>query len=148
MAQHRPSKPAPVEYSTDEEDMIVYDVDEDAIESNPDYPKMALAPITPKLTHSLTLRGVLLAEDGGIVRKETDVDQWRGGEVIGVDIVEDRAEGLLSLVNTGFTNPGNPSDPSLFSALFLAIPISLSFFSTSGAHFRVSTGGHVPEVPE
>ncbi|GFT64914.1 uncharacterized protein TNCV_274561 [Trichonephila clavipes] len=37
MAQHRPSKPAPVEYSTDEEDMIVYDVDEDAIESNPDY---------------------------------------------------------------------------------------------------------------
>ncbi|GFV94251.1 hypothetical protein TNCV_1137061 [Trichonephila clavipes] len=38
MAQHRPSKPAPVEYSTDEEDMIVYDVDEDAIESNPDYP--------------------------------------------------------------------------------------------------------------
>ncbi|GFT48520.1 reverse transcriptase domain-containing protein [Trichonephila clavipes] len=56
--------------------------------------------------------------------------------------------GLLSLVNTGFTNPGNPSEPSLFSALFLAIPISLFFFSTSGAHFRVSTGGHVPEVPE
>ncbi|GFU70740.1 hypothetical protein TNCV_493031 [Trichonephila clavipes] len=56
--------------------------------------------------------------------------------------------GLLSLVNTGFTNPGNPSEPSLFSALFLAIQISLSFFSTSGAHFRVSTGGHVPEVPE
>ncbi|GFS73143.1 hypothetical protein TNCV_686981 [Trichonephila clavipes] len=56
--------------------------------------------------------------------------------------------GLLSMVNTGFTNPGNPSEPSLFSALFLAIPISLFFFSTSGAHFRVSTGGHVPEVPE
>ncbi|GFX80409.1 putative RNA-directed DNA polymerase from transposon X-element [Trichonephila clavipes] len=37
MAQHRPSKPAPVEYSTDDKDMIVYDVDEDAIESNPDY---------------------------------------------------------------------------------------------------------------
>ncbi|GFW52426.1 hypothetical protein TNCV_2796841 [Trichonephila clavipes] len=28
MAQHRPRKPAPVEYSTDEEDMIVYDVEE------------------------------------------------------------------------------------------------------------------------
>ncbi|GFU28315.1 hypothetical protein TNCV_99801 [Trichonephila clavipes] len=26
MAQHRPRKPAPVEYVTDEEDMIVYDV--------------------------------------------------------------------------------------------------------------------------
>ncbi|GFX46777.1 alpha-tubulin N-acetyltransferase 1 [Trichonephila clavipes] len=38
------------------------------------------------------------------------------------------AKGLLSLVNTGFTNPGNPSDPSLFSALFLAIQISLFFF--------------------
>ncbi|GFX84478.1 hypothetical protein TNCV_3531751 [Trichonephila clavipes] len=37
--------------------------------------------------------------------------------------------GLLSLVNTSFTNPGNPSDPSLFSALFLAIQISLFFFS-------------------
>ncbi|GFT64108.1 hypothetical protein TNCV_5139741 [Trichonephila clavipes] len=56
--------------------------------------------------------------------------------------------GLLSLVNTDFTNPGNPSDPSLFSALFLAIPISLSFFSTSKAHIRVRTGGYVPEVPE
>ncbi|GFV21150.1 putative RNA-directed DNA polymerase from transposon X-element [Trichonephila clavipes] len=37
--------------------------------------------------------------------------------------------GLLSLVNTGFTNPGNPSEPSLFSALYLAIQISLFFFS-------------------
>ncbi|GFU21491.1 hypothetical protein TNCV_412751, partial [Trichonephila clavipes] len=37
MAQHRPRKPAPVEYSTDEEDMIVYDVEENEIESNPDY---------------------------------------------------------------------------------------------------------------
>ncbi|GFV20847.1 DUF4817 domain-containing protein [Trichonephila clavipes] len=37
MAHHRPRKPAPVEYSTDEEDMIVYDVEENEIESNPDY---------------------------------------------------------------------------------------------------------------
>ncbi|GFT99286.1 hypothetical protein TNCV_3161851 [Trichonephila clavipes] len=49
MAQHRPRKPAPVEYSTDEEDMIVYDVEENEIESNPDYPKSALAPIKPKI---------------------------------------------------------------------------------------------------
>ncbi|GFS62818.1 hypothetical protein TNCV_3202301 [Trichonephila clavipes] len=71
-----------------------------------------------------------------------------GTSVLSADSLEETEKGLLSLVNTGFTNPGNPSDPSLFSALFLAIPISLSFFSTSGAHFRVSTGGHVPEVPE
>ncbi|GFV21487.1 hypothetical protein TNCV_4888861 [Trichonephila clavipes] len=37
MAQHRPRKPAAVEYSTDEEVMIVYDVEENEIESNPDY---------------------------------------------------------------------------------------------------------------
>ncbi|GFX05946.1 hypothetical protein TNCV_759821 [Trichonephila clavipes] len=37
MAQHRPRKPAPVEYSTDEEDIIVYDVEENEFESNPDY---------------------------------------------------------------------------------------------------------------
>ncbi|GFW03156.1 tigger transposable element-derived protein 4 [Trichonephila clavipes] len=37
MAQHRPRKPAPAEYSTDEEDMIVYDVEENEFESNPDY---------------------------------------------------------------------------------------------------------------
>ncbi|GFU33735.1 hypothetical protein TNCV_2048021 [Trichonephila clavipes] len=36
MAQHTPRKPAPVEYSTDEEDMIVYDVEENEFESNPD----------------------------------------------------------------------------------------------------------------
>ncbi|GFT26266.1 hypothetical protein TNCV_2705821 [Trichonephila clavipes] len=48
----------------------------------------------------------------------------------------------------GLHEPGNPSDPSLFSALFLAIPISLSFFFHLRAHFRLSTGGHVPEVPE
>ncbi|GFX06672.1 hypothetical protein TNCV_382681 [Trichonephila clavipes] len=37
MAQHRPRKPAPVEYSTDEEDMIIYEVEENEFESNPDY---------------------------------------------------------------------------------------------------------------
>ncbi|GFW40303.1 uncharacterized protein TNCV_1018611 [Trichonephila clavipes] len=36
MAQHRPRKSAPVEYTTDEEDMIVYDA-EDELESNPNY---------------------------------------------------------------------------------------------------------------
>ncbi|GFT41237.1 hypothetical protein TNCV_2009631 [Trichonephila clavipes] len=56
--------------------------------------------------------------------------------------------GVYCLCKHGLHEPGNPSDPSLFSALFLAIIISLFFFSTSGAHFRVSTGGHVPEVPE
>ncbi|GFW43778.1 hypothetical protein TNCV_4771271 [Trichonephila clavipes] len=29
MAPHKPRKPAPVEYSTDEEDMILYDIEED-----------------------------------------------------------------------------------------------------------------------
>ncbi|GFS65093.1 THAP-type domain-containing protein [Trichonephila clavipes] len=37
MAQYRSRKPAPVEYSIDEEDMIVYDVEENEFESNPDY---------------------------------------------------------------------------------------------------------------
>ncbi|GFV05499.1 hypothetical protein TNCV_227101 [Trichonephila clavipes] len=36
MAPHRPKKSAPVEYTTDEEDMIVFDV-EDELEWNPDY---------------------------------------------------------------------------------------------------------------
>ncbi|GFV93584.1 hypothetical protein TNCV_1988961 [Trichonephila clavipes] len=35
MAPHKPRKSAPVEYTTDEENMIVYDV-EDEPESNPD----------------------------------------------------------------------------------------------------------------
>ncbi|GFT97311.1 hypothetical protein TNCV_20141, partial [Trichonephila clavipes] len=38
MNPHRPKKPASDEYTTDEEEMIVYDV-EDEIESNPDYVK-------------------------------------------------------------------------------------------------------------
>ncbi|GFU68166.1 hypothetical protein TNCV_450241 [Trichonephila clavipes] len=38
MNPHRPKKPASDEYTTDEEEMIVYDV-EDKIESNPDYVK-------------------------------------------------------------------------------------------------------------
>ncbi|GFU30434.1 uncharacterized protein TNCV_2490671 [Trichonephila clavipes] len=35
MAPHKPRKSAPVEYTTDEEDMIVYDVEEDEIEKKP-----------------------------------------------------------------------------------------------------------------
>ncbi|GFW07163.1 hypothetical protein TNCV_3693581 [Trichonephila clavipes] len=38
MNPHRPKKPAIDEYTTDEEEMIVYDV-EDEIETNPDYVK-------------------------------------------------------------------------------------------------------------
>ncbi|GFY03548.1 hypothetical protein TNCV_3211851 [Trichonephila clavipes] len=38
MNPHRPKKPASDEYTTDEEEMIVYDV-EDEIETNPDYLK-------------------------------------------------------------------------------------------------------------
>ncbi|GFW73225.1 hypothetical protein TNCV_2798891 [Trichonephila clavipes] len=38
MNPHRPRKPASNEYTTDEEEMIVYDV-EDEIETNPDYVK-------------------------------------------------------------------------------------------------------------
>ncbi|GFT13407.1 uncharacterized protein TNCV_3200511 [Trichonephila clavipes] len=38
MNPHRPKKPASDEYTTDEEEMIVYDV-EDEIETNPDYVK-------------------------------------------------------------------------------------------------------------
>ncbi|GFT43063.1 uncharacterized protein TNCV_3769031 [Trichonephila clavipes] len=57
MNPHRLKKPASDEYTTDEEEMIVYDV-QDEIETNPDYvkkmPKLALAPITPTFTHSLT----------------------------------------------------------------------------------------------
>ncbi|GFS66819.1 hypothetical protein TNCV_230211 [Trichonephila clavipes] len=36
MAPHRRRKPAPVEYITDEEDMIQYDVEEDEFEPHPD----------------------------------------------------------------------------------------------------------------
>ncbi|GFY34477.1 uncharacterized protein TNCV_2821631 [Trichonephila clavipes] len=36
MAPHRRRKPAPEEYTTDEEDMITYDVEEDEIEPHPD----------------------------------------------------------------------------------------------------------------
>ncbi|GFU20124.1 hypothetical protein TNCV_2557171 [Trichonephila clavipes] len=36
MASHKPRKSAPIEYTTDEEDMIVFDV-EDESEPNPDY---------------------------------------------------------------------------------------------------------------
>ncbi|GFT23302.1 hypothetical protein TNCV_2015981 [Trichonephila clavipes] len=38
MNPHRPRKPASDEYTTDEEEMIVYDVEDD-IETNPDYVK-------------------------------------------------------------------------------------------------------------
>ncbi|GFX70208.1 hypothetical protein TNCV_4616461 [Trichonephila clavipes] len=38
MAPHKPRKSAPMEYSTNEEDMIVYDI-EDELEFNPDYVK-------------------------------------------------------------------------------------------------------------
>ncbi|GFW75358.1 hypothetical protein TNCV_4190121 [Trichonephila clavipes] len=38
MNPHRPKKPASDEYTSDEEEMIVYDM-EDEIESNPDYVK-------------------------------------------------------------------------------------------------------------
>ncbi|GFT94204.1 uncharacterized protein TNCV_3922561 [Trichonephila clavipes] len=57
MAQHRPRKPASVEYTTDEEDTIVYDMGGD-IESpkNGNTPGLAFAPLTPKFTHSLTMR--------------------------------------------------------------------------------------------
>ncbi|GFV98691.1 hypothetical protein TNCV_1453771 [Trichonephila clavipes] len=36
VSQFRRRKPAPEEYTTDEEDMITYDVEEDEIEPNPD----------------------------------------------------------------------------------------------------------------
>ncbi|GFU50085.1 hypothetical protein TNCV_3210801 [Trichonephila clavipes] len=36
MAPHRRRKPAPVEYTTDEEDVIMYDVEEDEFEPHPD----------------------------------------------------------------------------------------------------------------
>ncbi|GFT40734.1 hypothetical protein TNCV_4042251 [Trichonephila clavipes] len=39
MAQHRPRKSASVEYTTDEEDIVVYNVEEDELASNPDYVK-------------------------------------------------------------------------------------------------------------
>ncbi|GFW09416.1 hypothetical protein TNCV_3731711 [Trichonephila clavipes] len=47
MNPHRPKKPASGESTTDEEEMIVYDV-EDEIESNPDYVKQnaARGPLT------------------------------------------------------------------------------------------------------
>ncbi|GFX82879.1 hypothetical protein TNCV_2958351 [Trichonephila clavipes] len=38
------------------------------------------------------MRGVLLTENGRIVREVADVDQWRGGEVLGVDIIKKRSE--------------------------------------------------------
>ncbi|GFX62120.1 hypothetical protein TNCV_2228461 [Trichonephila clavipes] len=44
MNHHRPKKPASDEYTTDEEEMIVYDVEDD-IESNPDYVKENVSPL-------------------------------------------------------------------------------------------------------
>ncbi|GFX81462.1 protein GVQW3 [Trichonephila clavipes] len=60
MAQHKSRKPEPVEYTTDEEDMIVYDAEEE-IDSNPDcvkkdgktFAKIGSCAIKP-YTHSLT----------------------------------------------------------------------------------------------
>ncbi|GFU38553.1 hypothetical protein TNCV_1204971 [Trichonephila clavipes] len=37
MAQHRPRKSTLVEYTADDEDTIVYDVEEDTFKSNPDF---------------------------------------------------------------------------------------------------------------
>ncbi|GFW43236.1 hypothetical protein TNCV_1349991 [Trichonephila clavipes] len=55
MAQHRPRKSAPIECTTEDQDMIVYDVEEEEIESNPDYVfnQNWLLANNPK-THSLT----------------------------------------------------------------------------------------------
>ncbi|GFS65360.1 hypothetical protein TNCV_2451711 [Trichonephila clavipes] len=36
MAPYRRKKPAPTDYTTDEEDMITYDVEEDELEQHPD----------------------------------------------------------------------------------------------------------------
>ncbi|GFT43135.1 hypothetical protein TNCV_5119861 [Trichonephila clavipes] len=63
MTPHKPRKPAPVEYTTDEEDMIVYDIEEEVettksiIKGLSDefwfgaaWPKLALAPLNPTFT--------------------------------------------------------------------------------------------------
>ncbi|GFX69633.1 hypothetical protein TNCV_1770021 [Trichonephila clavipes] len=58
MAPHRPRKSAPIEYATDEEDMITYDVKEEELEPDPtvkfvlkenaiNYPKGYLRAFTP-----------------------------------------------------------------------------------------------------
>ncbi|GFT95329.1 uncharacterized protein TNCV_3326141 [Trichonephila clavipes] len=58
MAPHRPRKAAPIEYATDEEDMITYDVEEEELEPDPtvkfalkenpvNYPKGYLRSLTP-----------------------------------------------------------------------------------------------------
>ncbi|GFY03528.1 uncharacterized protein TNCV_3211651 [Trichonephila clavipes] len=56
MNPHRPKKPASDEYTTDEEEMIVYDV-EDEIESNPDYVKGNVAELPPSSVDRLLYRG-------------------------------------------------------------------------------------------
>ncbi|GFV03615.1 hypothetical protein TNCV_1024341 [Trichonephila clavipes] len=59
MNPHRPKKPASDEYTSDEEEMIVYDV-EDEIESNPDYVKENERQHTYfKLNQSVSMIGIL-----------------------------------------------------------------------------------------
>ncbi|GFU16650.1 RNase H domain-containing protein [Trichonephila clavipes] len=76
MNPHRPKKPASDESTTDEEEMIVYDV-EDEIESNPDYVKenakfgsCANNPKTHSLTHSLDIVFCWLPSHVGIIGNE------------------------------------------------------------------------------
>ncbi|GFT97309.1 RNase H domain-containing protein, partial [Trichonephila clavipes] len=71
MAQHRPRKPASVEYTTDEEDTIVYDMGEE-VESpkNGSTPGLALAPLTlNSLTHSTEHRHSTVIEILLLLRK-------------------------------------------------------------------------------
>ncbi|GFW52411.1 hypothetical protein TNCV_2796691 [Trichonephila clavipes] len=60
MAPYRRKKPAATDYTTDEEDIITYDVEEDELEQRPNLVQKdaeigscAIKPYTHSLTHSL-----------------------------------------------------------------------------------------------
>ncbi|GFX74115.1 hypothetical protein TNCV_490791 [Trichonephila clavipes] len=61
MAPHKPRMSAPVEYFTDEDDIIVYDV-EDELESNPDYVKKDGQPLESFLTYCYQPMPLLLLQ--------------------------------------------------------------------------------------
>ncbi|GFX98426.1 hypothetical protein TNCV_4001951 [Trichonephila clavipes] len=72
MAPHRPRKAAPIEYATDDEDMITYDVEEEELEPDPtvkfalkenpiNYPKGYLRVLTPTCFRKNRLYGLEVA---------------------------------------------------------------------------------------
>ncbi|GFW01636.1 hypothetical protein TNCV_4085511 [Trichonephila clavipes] len=78
MAPHSPRKSAPIEYATDEEDMITYDVQEEELEPDPtvkfvlkenpiNYPKRYLRALTPTRFRKNPVVGSGLLQQGPVL---------------------------------------------------------------------------------